>query len=113
MSFLRKNRAPAQPLRTPHPDPWIEARLQRIISLREAAGRQGDLARQYAGEIAELSAEYRRKVSSVWSWPAENLEGRIKSLQGDIRALEEEISRINDEVIKHTAELDDTDLSYL
>lgn len=105
----------ARPTPTPgsRPGSRIEARLQRIISLREAAGRQGDLARQYAGEIAKLSGEYRKQASSIWSWPAENLEQRIKSLQRDIRTLEEEVSRINDEVIKHTAELDDTDLSYL
>jgi septal ring factor EnvC (AmiA/AmiB activator) len=111
--LIRKHRAPARPLRTPHPDPQVEAGLQRIISLREAAGRQGDLARQYAGEIAVLSGQYRKQLSHGYQWKAKSLERRIKSLQHDIRTLEEEISRINDEVIKYTAELDDTDLSYL
>jgi hypothetical protein len=91
----------------------MEARLQRIVALRESAARKEDLSRQYAGEVGELSAEYRTRAKLGQGGRATGMERRLKALQADIRQLEGEIGRVHDEIAERTAELSDTDLAYL
>jgi hypothetical protein len=103
-----RHRRPAE--RIPHPDPATEARLQRIIALRESAGRKADLSRQYAAEIDKLSYYFRCNAGE----PAgDAAEARLVALQGDIRAIEAEIPAVHDEIATRIAELSDTDLAYL
>lgn len=107
----RKRRA--SPPREPHPEPRMEARLQRIVALRESAARKEALSRQYAAEIGNLSAAYRNEARSGNLGRAAALETRLKDLQQETRHLEGEIGTIHDQIAERTAELSDTDLSYL
>jgi predicted nucleic acid-binding Zn-ribbon protein len=107
--FRRRHAPPRQP----HPDPRMEARLQRIVALRESAARKGDLSRQYAGEIGKLSKGYRNRAFNGYPASAGDLERRLNALQGELRQVEAEIGRIHDEIAARTAELSDTDLAYL
>jgi len=111
--IFRRHRAPARPPRQPHPDPRMESRLQRIIALRESAARKEDLSRQYAEEIGRLSAAYRKQARLGWGARAGDMEKRLKDLQSDTRQLEDEFGRVHDDIAERTAELSDTDLSYL
>lgn len=110
--FGRKHPAAAAP-RTPHPDPRMEARLHRIIALRESAARKEALSRQYADEIGKLSEEYRKQAGWGNAEGAASMETRLKDLQQESRQLEGEIAGIHDEIAGRTAELSDTDLAYL
>lgn len=104
-----RNRAP----RRPHPDPRTETRLQRIIALRESADRKSTLIGQYTTEIGKLSNAYRSETVNSYHSNAAKLESRLKDLQAEIRQLETEIDGIHEDIARRTAELSETDLSYL
>jgi chromosome segregation ATPase len=109
--MFRRNRAPEP--RRPHPDPRTETRLQRIIALRESAARKSTLISQYATEIGNLSSVYRSEVVNGYISNAAKLESRLKDLQAEIRQLETEIDDTHENIAERTAELSETDLSYL
>lgn len=110
--FGRKRPA-ALPSRGPHPDPRMEARLLRIVALRESAARKEALSRQYADEIGELSKAYRKQAGLGERASAADMETRLKDLQQEARQLESEIGAVHEEIAARTAELSDTDLAYL
>lgn len=68
MLFRRKRAEP--PDRRPHPDPRVEAELQRIVSLRRTVARREETATTAAKEAAEADRQSRR-ISATISQPAQ------------------------------------------
>jgi Na+/phosphate symporter len=112
--MIRRNKNKT-PERSPHPDPAVEIRLQRIISLRESAARKADLIQQYQHEIRKLGDSYRGMAES--SYPRNNTPSQIAkqmdNMHQQIRELEEDINLIHEKIYKHSTELSETDLSFL
>lgn len=108
--FTRK--APV-PVRNPHPDPRVEVHLQQIIGLRESAERKAALSRQYANDVKIIQANYTYVTRAGYGSRVENIARQLKITQAEIRQLEQEILAIHDQISERTADLSDTDLSYL
>lgn len=104
-----RRRTPRAP-REPHPDPIIEAQLQRILAMQAGVGRLTDLTGQYAREIRHLhdAAEDETSTKRIEAYLKE-----AEALHHRILETEESISRTSKQIAELTAELSATELSYL
>jgi chromosome segregation ATPase len=104
--FRRK----AAPPRLPHPDPRVEAELQRIISLRRALDRREAQLDADTDSVRILRRRLRRDADAgeVPQW-----QQQIADLREEIERLEAEVAGLHDQVEKRIGTLDDTDLTYL
>jgi hypothetical protein len=98
------------PQRTPHPDPAVELRLQRILDLRASITRTAALAEQYRHEIGKLYYEARCETSSeraeMFMQEATALHDRIMSTETAITGTQQQIAALQ-------AEIAPDDLAYL
>ena len=109
MSLFRRA-APAPPPRRPHPDPRVEAELQRIISLRKAIARKEDLAARNHDQIAAL----RETVAKHPTWSGHlDRQEQIVTLLEETGDLDAEVTGLHDEIAKRITALSDTDIAYL
>jgi uncharacterized coiled-coil DUF342 family protein len=107
MSF-RSRREPAA--RRPHPDPRVEAELQRILSLRKAITRKEDLAGRNHQQITAL----RQTVAKHPTWDGtRQRHEQIDALLNETDDLDGEITELHDEIAKRITALSDTDVAYL
>ena len=102
--MFRRKRA----VRRPHPDPRVEAALQRIISLRAAVGRAED-------RIANLHEEEERLRHDIRFDPghAKAYTQQIEDCVSQAAAAEAAIPGLHDQIAKAIGELTDDDLLWL
>jgi Mg2+ and Co2+ transporter CorA len=98
------------PRREQHPDPIIEAQLQRILAMQAGVGRLTDLTGQYRKEIGNL--HYTAQEETSTKRIAMYLE-EAATLHTRILETEESISQTSKQIAELTAELSETELSYL
>jgi hypothetical protein len=106
----RSHRRPEVAPPAPHPDPRIEAELQRITSLRKVIARREDLLDADHRQITDL----RDTVSRHPTW--DGTLGRRQQITGlldETHALEAEIVKLHDEIAERIARLSDTDVAWL
>jgi hypothetical protein len=107
--MIRK-RAIEPPARKPHPDPRIEAELQRIISLRKTVARKEELL---AGDHLQIT-RMRERLSRRPTWDAATpVRQQIDGLLAETQTLEREVTQLHDDIAGRIAKLDDTDLAWL
>lgn len=125
MRLGRQNRHTIR--RTPHPDPRVEAELQKILMLRRmingyethidhyahvvdnAQQEIDDAIRNHgrnSGSLAYISAEQLQQIIKVGERQASRAEERMSALRGEARHVQEEIAEL-------IAKLSDTDLAFL
>jgi hypothetical protein len=105
--FRRRQQAPR---REPHPDPIIEAQLQRILVMQASSARLADLTGQYRREIAHLHDAAQDETSTK---RIEAYLGEAKALHGRILETEASIIATSAEITELTAQLSETELAYL
>ena len=95
-------------VRRRHPDPRVEAALQRIISLRAAVGRAED-------RIANLHEEEERLRHDIRFDPghAETYTQQIEDCVSQAAAAEAAMPGLHDQIAKAIGELTDDDLLWL
>lgn len=98
--------------RRPHPDPRIEAELQRIISLRRQIGRYEESAATAAREASEADRQSRR-VSYHGPQTAAGYVGRAEDLRKVAAEADEKITALHEEIAKRISALSDEDLLWL
>jgi hypothetical protein len=105
--MFRRHRGPQ---RQPHPDPAMEAVLQRILTLQHEVARKEALLDRDHRDIRRLRDKVRRRTGSLsrYDW-----ERHAANLQDEAEDLEDEIRDLHDEIKKRIAQLDPNDLSYL
>jgi hypothetical protein len=103
-------RRPQAPPREPHPDPIIEAQLQRILVMQASIARRADLTRQYQREIARLhdAAEDETSTKRIEAYLAE-----AKALHGRVLETETSIVAASAEIAELIGQLSATELAYL
>jgi hypothetical protein len=120
---LPGRRKPA-PARTSHPDPVIETRLQRVLSLQAAVARQEAAAAEHLEELrsareAQDDASHFLRHNSLREAGAnherlvEAASARAVAAQSRLSEAEKDIAALHDEIAKRTGEMDPNDLSYL
>jgi hypothetical protein len=93
---LRRRR---QPAREPHPDPRVEADLQRIISMRAAVARKEQAAA--AASIEAVNAERQSaRISYHGKGSCAAYADRAKDLRETADKAEDEITLLHDEIAK-------------
>jgi hypothetical protein len=100
------------PARRPHPDPRIEAELQRIISLRSSIARQEDAAAHATAEAVRADRQAGR-VEQHGPHHSDHYAQRAQKLRAIAAQAEAEITSIHDEIAKRIAALSDDDLLWL
>ena len=120
MPFPRRSKP--LPARSPHPDPLVEGRLQRILALQERITTKDGQIRDYTTEIGELLKQNRdinRTTAKRPQWWEEHQtlitgnDKRVRSLQEEIRQLEADIDQTHAQITKQEAELEPTELAWL
>jgi len=106
--WRRNNPTPAE--REPHPDPAVETKLQRIITLQRAVARKEALLDQDQRDIASLRSKVLRQPGS---WHLRDWQAHIAALEEEMNGLEEEIRQLHDEIGERVAALDAMDVAYL
>jgi predicted nucleic acid-binding Zn-ribbon protein len=125
MRWGRKNRQ--EPQRTPHPDPRMEAELQKVLMLRRMADGYEEQIGHYmdvvddaqdaidkailnhgrnSESLSYISAKQLQQVTEASERRASRAEERISALRGEMRRVHEEIAEL-------IAKLPDTDLAFL
>jgi hypothetical protein len=114
-------------VRTPHPDPRVEAELQKILMLRRMADgyeeqiqRHADVVEDAQRAIKGAATRHGRKKSSATFITAEQVDKvaeisarRIAQAEDKMTALRGEVRRVHDEIADLMAKLADTDLAFL
>lgn len=96
--------------RRPHPDPRIEAQLQRILSMQAMIARQHELITRDHEQITSLRA----KVEKRPHWTrAPDQRKQVERLLAEIRQVEAEILKLHDKIEARMNEISDADLSAL
>ena len=105
-----RRKEPAAPVREPHPDPRIEAQLQRILSIRTMITGKEALVARDRDEIARMRATMAKHP---------NREGhhrrreQIEALQAEIADAEAEVLKLHDDIEARLGEIADADLTAL
>lgn len=104
------SRKPAGRPREPHPDPRIEAKLQRILSLRKMVADKEALVGQDHQQVTSLRA----KIEAHPNWDRASYQReQIERLLDEIGEMEAEIRNLHDEIETRLAGIDDMDLTAL
>lgn len=98
--------------RQPHPDPVVEAQLQRILSLRNLVALKEELAARDYKEIRLLRRKFRKRII-IDGDAAQACLRQADALQAEVKVLADEIVRAHDEIAALTRELNETDLAWL
>ena len=112
MSLFRRT-APAPPARRPHPDPRVEAELQRIISLRKAIARKEADLGQIQAMVAKLRDSARQNPNTDTTCGEGGRLDQIRDYQRETEDLEAGVAGLHDEIAKRITALSDTDIAYL
>jgi hypothetical protein len=106
----RRRREPeTQQVRSPHPDPRVEQRLQHILALREVAAQQQQGVTDAYEEVKALRHKARSGDQVYASFRA----NAADSLAAKIPAMEKRIGVTFAEISALTDALSETDLAYL
>ena len=98
------------PAREPHPDPRIEAQLQRILSERRMIAGKEELIERDRAEIAMLRAV----ITKHPNWDGlKRRQDQVAVLLAEIHATEAEILRLHDEIEARIDKISDPDLTAL
>jgi hypothetical protein len=96
--------------REPHPDPRIEAELQRVISLRKAVARK-------EAQLDANDRNLRRVRATMRANSGSENNGRradeADAIRQDSAGLEAEIMALHDEIAARIGKMDDADLAWL
>jgi hypothetical protein len=103
-------RKPAERPRDPHPDPRIEAQLQRILSIRRMIAGKHELIDQDREQIASLRAKVEKHPQFD---RAKYQREQIGALLGEVGKTEAEILKLHDEIGARLDEISDADLTAL
>ena len=98
--------------RQPHPDPVVEAQLQRILSLRKLVALKEELAARDYREIRQLRRKFRKRII-IDSDAAQACLKQADALKQEVQVLADEIARAHDEIAALARELNETDLAWL
>lgn len=98
MSILGRRKNPG-PQREPHPDPRVEAQLQRVISAQAAIARK-NLAADAAMQQAAKAATESGRVSAHGKSNCNAYAAQAAALMRSAAMLEEEIAEEHDEIAK-------------
>ena len=98
------------PAREPHPDPRIEAQLQRILSIRTmSAGKEALIVRDRA-EVAALRAT----IAKHPTWDGlTRRQDQVVVLLKEVAGVEAEILKLHDEIEARLSQISDVDLTAL
>lgn len=112
MSLFRRA-APVPAERRPHPDPRVEAELQRIISLRKAIARKEADLDQIQVMVAKLRHDAKNAPNLGSTYGKGGRLEQIRDYQQETEDLEAEVTGLHDEIAKRITALSDTDVAYL
>jgi len=111
MGWGRKRPVPSIPARMPHPDPRVEAVLQRVISAKNAIGRREAELDQHAADIATMQRRRRRAAGGSPNVAAD-LGRAVAARQKEMIKVEEELAGLHADVATWLRDLGD-DALYL
>lgn len=98
------------PAREPHPDPRIEARLQRILSLRKIIAGKEALVERDRAQITSLRAT----IAKHPSWDGlRQRKTQVTELLREIIEVEADILKLHDDIEERLGEISDMDLTAL
>lgn len=104
------SRIPWEMPRTPHPNPAVEAQLQRILSAQAAIRRRQAEADAHAAQLAAAAEQTRRRPG--WTKTA-RMEDDAVRVRAQLADLEAQIGALHDEVGAQMDKIGPDDLAYL
>lgn len=102
--------------RTPHPDPAVELKLQRIQNLQETVQRYVDLIETLRESLEDAHAEasHAERINAASAIEISmNAMDRAERMYSQIKETEQSIQQAQDLIISFSEGLSDADLSYL
>lgn len=105
-----RSKAPTPARRRPHPDPRVEAQLQRVLSLQQVVARGNTLLDQYHADVAGLQARIGKRPASDG---ASGWRRQVRHLNSEIARLNEEVRDTHDQVDALMQQLSDDELLWL